>query len=463
MRIVDLIDKKKKNKTHSKEEINFLISSLMDGSAADYQITAWLMAVYFNGMTEDETAFLTEAIINSGEVINLKELASSVVDKHSTGGVGDKVTITLIPLLAACGVPVAKLSGKGLGHTGGTIDKLESIPNFNTNLSIEEIIEQVRSINVAIAAQTQKLTPADGKIYALRDVTATVDSMPLIASSVVSKKIASGADNIILDVKYGSGAFMKTAEDAVKLSELMVNIGKKLNKSITIAVTSMEEPLGRAVGNSLEVIESIEFLKGNLENPDVMLNSIQHLKSEYPCDPESSSGRRINNDLTDLTYEFAALALLQLNKFDDVEQAKAHLKEVVKSGKALEKFRELIKVQGGDSSVIDDYKKFKQAKFKVEIKSQTEGFIQKVDAYKSAYTCKILGAGRDKKTDPIDYSVGIYLNKKHGEFCKDGETLYTIYSNDELKTQQAQELCDDAFIFSETEPSEESLVYKIIR
>ena len=260
MRVVDLIEKKKQGKVLTKEEITFLISSLMDGSAHDYQISAWLMSVYFNGLTEEETAHLTEAMINSGEVIDFKDLSDSIVDKHSTGGVGDKVTITLIPLLAAAGVPVAKLSGRGLGHTGGTIDKLESIPGFNTQLTIAELIEQVRKINVAIAAQTQNLTPADGKLYALRDVTATVDSMPLIASSVVSKKIASGANNIILDVKYGSGAFMKTPEDAVELSKLMVNIGKLLKKSITAVITSMEEPLGRAVGNSLEIIESIEFL-----------------------------------------------------------------------------------------------------------------------------------------------------------------------------------------------------------
>lgn len=434
MRIVDLIDKKKRNKNHTKEEINFLISSLMDGSAADYQISAWLMAVYFNGMSEDETAFLTESMVNSGQIIDLKELSSKVVDKHSTGGVGDKITITLIPLLAACGVPVAKLSGKGLGHTGGTIDKLESIPNFNTNLSIEEIIKQVKNINVAIASQTQKLTPADGKLYALRDVTATVDSMSLIASSVVSKKIASGADNIILDVKYGSGAFMKTAEEAVELSNLMVNIGKKLNKSIMVAVTSMEEPLGRAIGNSLEIIESIEFLKGYTEG-----------------------------DLADLTYDFGALALMQLNKFDDLEKAKEHLKSIVNSGQALEKFRELIKVQGGDSSVIDDYKNFEQAKFKIEVKSKKEGFIQKVDAYKIAYGCKILGAGRDKKTDPIDYSVGIYLNKKRGEFCNIDEPLYTIFSNDEEKTKMTQEFCDEAFEFDKLQPAEEILIYKIIK
>ena len=434
MRIVDLIDKKKRKGTHTKEEIDFIINSLMEGSVPDYQISAWLMAIYFNGMTEDETTYLTAALVNSGETIDLKELASSVVDKHSTGGVGDKITITLIPLLGACGVPVAKLSGRGLGHTGGTIDKLEAIPNFNTGLGIDELIKQVRSMGVAIAGQTQKLCPADGKLYALRDVTATVDSMPLIASSVVSKKIASGADNIILDVKYGSGAFMKTAEEAVELSSLMVNVGKKLNKSIIIAVTSMEEPLGRAVGNAVEVIESIEFLKGNTDG-----------------------------DLTDLTYDFAALALVQLKKFDDLDKAKEHLKSVVKSGKALEKFRELITAQGGNSQVVDDYTKFEQAKYKVEVKSTQEGYVEKIEAYKIAYGCKLLGAGRDKKTDPIDYSVGIYLNKKRGEFCKTGEVLYTIYSNSEEKTKVAEELCNKAFTFSQTKPAEENLIYKIIK
>lgn len=434
MRIVDLIDKKKKRGCHTKEEINFLINSLMDGSAPDYQISAWLMAVYYAGMTEEETACLTDAMVKSGSTVDLQDLSKCVVDKHSTGGVGDKITLTLIPLLAACDVPIVKMSGKGLGHTGGTIDKLESIPNFSTTLSIEEIISQVKKVKVAIASQTQNLTPADGKLYALRDVTATIDSMPLIASSVVSKKIASGAENIILDVKYGSGAFVKTPKEAVELSNLMVKIGKQLNKSITAVVTSMEEPLGRAIGNSIEVIESIEFLKGNTEG-----------------------------DLTDLTYDFGAIALLQLGKFDDIEDAKEHLKSAIKSGLALEKFRELIKVQHGNPEVVDDYSKFAQAKYKVEMKSKNEGYIHKIDAYKIAYGCKLLGAGRDKKTDPIDYSVGIYLNKKSGEFCKKDEVLYTIYSNNEEKTKLAQEICDGAFDFSLEKPKIEKMIYKIIR
>ena len=435
MRIVDLIEKKKHGEILSKEEINFLVSSLMDGSAHDYQISAWLMAVYFKGLTEDETAYLTEAMINSGEVIDFGDLTDSIVDKHSTGGVGDKVTITLIPLLAAAGVPVAKLSGRGLGHTGGTIDKLESIPGFNTQLSISDLIDQVKKINVAIGAQTQNLTPADGKLYALRDVTATVDSMPLIASSVVSKKIASGAKNIILDVKYGSGAFMKTPEDAVELSKLMVNIGKILNKSITAVITSMEEPLGRAVGNSLEIIESIEFLKGNIKTGDV----------------------------AELTYSFASIALLQLGIYENQAEEKAFLKELVETGKALEKFKELIQAQGGNPEIIDNYDLFDLPTYKVECESKKAGYVHNIDAYKIAYACKLLGAGRDRKTDPIDYSVGIFLNKKSGEEVSKGDVLYTIYSNNPDKTKAAQKYCDEAFVINENKPVNNSMIYKIIR
>lgn len=434
MRVVDLIDKKKRGFEHSKEEIKFLINSFMDGTAPDYQISAWLMAVYFKGMTDDETAFLTEAMVDSGDEIDLSEITEKVLDKHSTGGVGDKVTLTLIPLLAACGIPIAKLSGKGLGHTGGTIDKLESIPGFSCNLSVENFIRQVKKINVAIASQTQNLTPADGKMYALRDVTATVDSMPLIASSVVSKKVASGADAILLDVKYGSGAFMKTPEDAEKLSRLMVDIGKRLNKSIVAVVTSMEEPLGRGIGNSVEVIESIEFLKG-----------------------------KEDGDLTELTYDFASLALIQMGKASTDVEAREILKAVIKSGKAIEKFKELIEAQGGDSRVVDDYDFFPQADNIIEVKSPQNDYVKRVDAYKIAYACKILGAGREKKTDSIDYSVGIYLNKKSGEFAETGETLYTIYANDLKKAEQAKEICADAFVFSKEKVVRGAQIYKIVK
>ena len=435
MRVVDIIQSKKLGKELSKEEINYLIDSLMDGTAADYQLAAWLMAVYFKGMTDAETAYLTEAMINSGDIVDLGALSDSVVDKHSTGGVGDKVTITLIPLLAACGVPVAKLSGRGLGHTGGTIDKLESIQNFNTNLAIKDLVSQVEKIGVAIGAQTQNLTPADGKLYALRDVTSTVDSKPLIASSVVSKKIASGANNIVLDVKYGSGAFMKTPEDAVQLSEIMVQIGKNLNKKITVVITSMEEPLGRAVGNSLEIIEAIEFLKGNITT----------------------------GDIAELTYDFAALSMLQVGKAADIESAKLILKEAIASGRALDKFRELIVAQGGNPAVLEDYSLFPPTNIRYEMKAQKSGFVKNIDALKIAYACKLLGAGRDKKSDPIDYGVGIFLDKKSGEYVKEGETLCTIYSNDESKTQNALNYCQDAFLLSDTENVEYDLIYRIIK
>lgn len=433
MRIVDLIEKKKKGLEHSKEEINFLIDSMMNGTAEDYQISAWLMAVYFQGMSAEETANFTGAIINSGEKIDLSPIGPHIADKHSTGGVGDKITIILIPLLAACGVPVAKLSGKGLGHTGGTIDKLESIPNFRTELGIDELIEKVKKIGVAIGSQTKKLTPADGKLYALRDVTATVDSMPLIASSVVSKKIASGADFVVLDVKYGSGAFIKTPENALKLSELMVNTAQKLGRKFNAVISSMEQPLGRMVGNSLEIIESIEFLKGNF-----------------------------TPDIKELTYSIAVLTLLHLKIAKNEEEAIEKIENAIKSGAALAKFRELIQSQGGDDSVIDDYSKFKQPAFKYELSSEFDGFVKNIDAYKIAYACKLLGAGREKKSDSIDFSAGVELRKIYGEKVEKGEVLAVLYSDSEEKLESALQGVRSAFDFCPDKPAHRTMVYKII-
>ena len=435
MRIVDIIDEKKKGLELTKDEIDYFITSLVNGSMPDYQASAWLMAVWFKGMTEDETAYLTEAMLNSGERIDFGYLAKQIVDKHSTGGVGDKVTITLIPLLAAAGIPIAKLSGKGLGHTGGTIDKLESIPGFNCNLTIEKLKEQVEKIGVAIGQQTGNLTPADGKLYALRDVTATVDSLPLICSSVVSKKIAAGADNIVLDVKYGSGAFMKTPEKAVELARLMVKTGQKLNKQITAVVTSMEEPLGRAVGNSLEIIESVEFLKGNI----------------------------VTGDIAELTYDFAVIALMLTGKFLDENTARSYLQELIHSGQALDKFKELIAAQGGNADVTEDYSLFEQAKYKIEVPSKKSGYVSRIDAYNIAYGCKLLGAGREKKTDSIDYSVGVFLNKKTGEKVIEGDILYTIYANSEDKAELCKKYCDDAFEFSFEQPEAIKPIYEVIK
>ena len=436
MRVVDIIEKKKRGEQHTKEEINFLVKAMMKGIAADYQISAWLMAVYFKGMTLDETAWFTEAIIDSGETINLDELRENcphIADKHSTGGVGDKITLILIPILAACGVPIAKLSGRGLGHTGGTIDKLESIPGFKTDLGIEELIEKVKENGLAIASQTRKLTPADGKLYALRDVTATVDATPLIASSVVSKKIASGADYVVLDVKYGSGAFIKTPEAACELAQYMVNIAEKLGKKFHAVITSMEQPLGRAVGNAIEVIESIEFLKGNMPN-----------------------------DLKELTYEMAALTLTNLEKCENKEQAYEMIDTAIASGYALETFKKLIESQGGNSIVINNYRFFPQPNFAYQLKAKQDGYIQNIDAYKTAYACKILGAGREKKEDSIDYSAGIYLNKICGEKVSYDDVIATVYANDADKIETAINLLEEAITISHEEHHRNSLIYRVI-
>ncbi len=436
MRFVDLIDKKKKGIEHSQEEIKFIVNSLMDGTAEDYQVSAWLMAVYFKGMTLNETACLTKAMIDSGEVIDLSPICPNgehVLDKHSTGGVGDKITLILIPLLAACGIPIAKLSGRGLGHTGGTIDKLESIPGFKTDLDIEDLIKKVKDVGLAIGSQTKRLTPADGKLYALRDVTATVDSLPLIASSVVSKKIASGADYVVLDVKYGSGAFLKTPDEALELAQWMVNIANKLGKKFHAVITSMEQPLGRAVGNSLEVIESIEFLKGNM-----------------------------TPDIKELTYEMASLALVQLKKAKDKKQAYEIIDETIKTGKALDYLKKLIVSQGGDTKVIDDYNSFNQATKTFEITSDKDGYVANIDAYKIAYTCKLLGAGREKKTDSIDYSAGVFLRKIYSEPVKKGETIAVLYANNDEKLKQASVYLKDAFTICENKPDERNMIYKII-
>ena len=433
MRFVDLIEKKKQGFEHTKEEINYIVSSVANDKVPDYQIAAWLMAVYFKGMTPEETARFTDAIIKSGDVLDLSSIGSHIADKHSTGGVGDKITIILLPLLAACGIPVAKLSGRGLRHTGGTIDKLESIPGFRTNLKITELIKKVQKNGIAIASQTKKLTPADGKLYALRDVTATVDSMPLIASSVVSKKIASGADFVVLDVKYGSGAFIKTEKDAEKLSELMIDTAKKLGRTFTAVISSMAQPLGRMVGNSLEIMESVDFLRG-----------------------------KSTPDIKELTYEIAALTLLHFEKVNTKLEAYALIDDAIASGEALKYLNILIMSQGGNPDVLNDYSLFKQPQYTFEIKAQSDGYVKNVDAYKIAYACKLLGAGREKKSDSIDYSAGIKLNKIYSEYVKKGETIATLYSDSDEKIKVAEPVVQNAFEFTGEKPGERRVVYKII-
>ena len=433
MKIVDVIEKKKKGLALTEEEIKFFIDGIMNGTVEDYQASALLMAVYFKGMNLDETTWLTKYMVESGEILDLSEISNNIVDKHSTGGVGDKITLMFLPLMAAADLYTAKLSGRGLGHTGGTIDKLESIPNFRTDLSIEEFKSKVQEHKTAIAAQTLSLAPADGKLYALRDVTSTVDIIPMIASSVVSKKIASGANHIVLDVKYGSGAFIKTAEEAQKLSEIMVEVGKRLNRNICAVISSMNQPLGRAVGNSVEVQEVIEFLKGNMEP-----------------------------DLKEITYTLCQTAFEKTGKCANKEEAWKYLDEMISSGKALEKFKEIVASQGGDIAIFDDYTKLPQASIKYEVKATKDGYVANIDALKVAKACKNLGAGRDRKSDPIDYSAGIYLTQKYAEPVMAGETIAVIYTNKEDSIKGAEELILDAFEISEEEPKEQSLIYKII-
>ena len=434
MRIFDIIENKKFNKEHTKEEIDFLIKSMMSGQAADYQISAWLMAACINGLTTNETEYLTRAIIESGTVLDLSQIEGDIVDKHSSGGVGDKVSIILVPLLAAAGMKVAKLSGRGLGLTGGTIDKLESIPNFNCALEEKDFLSQVQGINCAIASQTKNLTPADAKLYALRDVTATIENIGLMCASIISKKIAAGTNHIILDVTYGSGAFIKTKEKAEELANLMVEVAKRLGKKVCAVITSMEEPLGLCVGNSIEIIESIEFLKGNMAK-----------------------------DVREVTFKIASLALTNTGRFQTQEEACEYLENLVTSKHALNKLKELIEAQGGNSKVIDDYSIFKQPKYTIEIFAKESGCVEKVEAEKIAYASKILGAGRDRKEEDIDFSAGVKLFKQSGQKVEIGEKIAEIYTDKEEKIDDAIKIVEKAFAFCQTAPSEEHLIYKTIK
>ena len=432
MRAVDLIEKKKQGLEHTKEEIYFLVENYMKGIVEDYQMSAWLMAVCFQGLTDAETAYLTQSFVDSGEILDFSNIAKHVADKHSTGGVGDKVTLVLAPILASLGVHTAKLSGRGLGFTGGTIDKLESIPNFRCELSNEEFFNQIKNVKVAISSQSPNLTPADGKIYALRDVTATVDNKSLICASVVSKKIASGATSIVLDVKFGSGAFIKTKEEAKELADLMIKTGKLLNRKIDVVISSMEQPLGFNIGNSLEVIESIEFLKGFY-----------------------------GEDLYDITLALAGKTLINCGLAYDNTDVKKMVDEVIKNGSALQKFKEIIKAQGGNVNVINDYSLFEIGKNKMEIKALDSGYITKLTALDIAHSAKLLGAGRDKKGDKIDFGAGIILKKKISENVNKGDTVMELYYNDveQSKLDEAIKIARDSFRISKIKVEKPQLIF----
>ncbi|MCI6928385.1 MAG: pyrimidine-nucleoside phosphorylase [Ruminococcus sp.] len=433
MRMYDIIHKKRNGGELSGDEIRFFVEGYTNGSVPDYQTAAFCMAVYFQGMTEKETSELTLAMAESGDQIDLSGIDGFTVDKHSTGGVGDKTSLIVAPIVASCGGKVAKMSGRGLGHTGGTVDKLEAIPNFRTELTPDEFIKQVNNIGLCIVGQTGELAPADKKLYALRDVTATVESIPLIASSIMSKKLAAGSKGIVLDVKTGSGAFMKTFEESENLAKKMVSIGKSAGRSVTAVITNMDIPLGNSVGNSLEVIEAIKTLKGEGES-----------------------------DLTDVCLTLAAQMLCMVTG-EDEKACYAMAKGAIDDGLALNKLCEMISAQGGNAGVVDDFSLFKQPKHTVEISFEQEGYIEHTDAEKIGLASVILGAGREKKGDPIDSSAGIVLKKKTGDRVEKGDTLAIFYTDDESKIEEAKRDFFEAFTFGNKKPPAQKLIYRIIK
>ncbi|MBB3867318.1 pyrimidine-nucleoside phosphorylase [Parageobacillus toebii NBRC 107807] len=432
MRMVDLIAKKRDGHALTKEEIEFIIRGYTNGDIPDYQMSAFAMAVFFRGMTEEETAALTMAMVHSGDVIDLSKIEGIKVDKHSTGGVGDTTTLVLGPLVASVGVPVAKMSGRGLGHTGGTIDKLESVPGFHVEIDNNQFIELVNKNKIAIIGQTGNLTPADKKLYALRDVTATVNSIPLIASSIMSKKIAAGADAIVLDVKTGAGAFMKDLEGAKQLAKAMVEIGKRVGRKTMAVISDMSQPLGYAVGNALEVKEAIDTLKGK--------------------GPE---------DLQELCLTLGSYMVYLAEKASSLEEARALLETSIQEGKALETFKVFLKAQGGDASVVDDPSKLPQAKYQWELEAPEDGYVAEIIADEVGTAAMLLGAGRATKESVIDLSVGLALRKKVGDPVKKGESLVTIYSNTENIEEVKQKLAKSIRI-SQIPVAKPTLIYETI-
>ena len=424
MNIIDIINKKREKQELSKEEIKYAINGYLDGSIKDYQMSSLLMAIAINSMTEQETFDLTDVMLKSGDILDLSSINGIIVDKHSTGGVGDKVTLVIAPILASLGIKIAKMSGRGLGHTGGTIDKLESIGGFNTNLTTEEFINQVNDINIAIVSQTGNLVPADKKLYALRDVTGTVESIPLIASSIMSKKLASSADIIVIDVKVGNGALMKDLESAKKLAKLMCKTGENNEKIVICLLTNMNEPLGYAIGNSLEVIESIETLNGN--GP---------------------------KDLLEIVMTICELIISPIKQIS-VDEARTLIFNTINNGNAYNKFKELVKYQNGNIEQIKVSDKY------YSIRSNKDGYINYIDTYKLGNICRLIGAGRLELTDKIDYEVGIVLSKKVGDYVKVNDELLKIYINE--KQVDINEILD-CFRIELNLKDQEPLIYEIIK
>lgn len=433
MRAVDIIEKKKKGQQLENSEIDFLLDNYLQGNIEDYHMSAFLMAVYFKGMTDDELAYFTLKMKDSGDTILFDNISKYLVDKHSTGGVGDKVTVVLGPLLSAVGMATTKLSGKGLGHTGGTIDKFESIENFKFSNTKEELVNIANATGVGLMGYSDKIVPLDKKLYALRDVTATVDSIPLIASSIMSKKLAIQSDLIILDVKVGDGAFMKTIEDARELSTRMVNIGNKLGRKTIAVLTNMEEPLGFNVGNANEIIEGIEALKGN-----------------WP------------RDLKEVVYEIIYLALKNKGEVSTFEEAEKIINEAVSSGIALNNLKEFIKLSGGDENIINDYSLLPTAKKKVTVLAQSTGYVNKIRAEEIGKAAMVIGAGRAAKEDIIDHAVGIRLIKKVGDYVEQGEEIAVIYYNDEKNLITSKNMILDAYTITDKKIINKKNILEII-
>ena len=432
MRFVDIIEKKRDGYALTQKEIQFWIKGYVDGSIPDYQVSALCMAIYYQGMNEDEIAWLCDEMMHSGEVIDLSDIEGIKADKHSTGGVGDKTSLSLAPMVAACGLKVAKMSGRGLGHTGGTLDKAESIEGFNVSLDEEQFKKQVNEIGLAIIGQTKQVVPADKKLYGLRDVTATVDSIPLIASSIMSKKLASGSDTILLDVKFGEGAFMKTAQDAEKLARTMIAIGKKLNKDTRAMISSMDQPLGNAIGNALEVEEAIATLKN--EGPD---------------------------DFKELCMNAGAIMLMQGKIASNEAEARKMLQQNIDNGKALNKLVEMVKAQGGNPEQILHPELLPKAKMQVEMYAKTTGYVKQLHALELGTLAMMIGAGRKVKEDTVNHAVGIVLHKKDGDYVQIGDSLATIHTDFEL-TQEWIASFYDCFVMSADKVEKAPLIYKVI-
>lgn len=433
MRMVDLIAKKRDGGALSKQEIDFIIEGYTKGEIPDYQLSAWAMAIYFKGMTAEEVANLTMAMTLSGDTIDLSQIQGIKVDKHSTGGVGDTTTIILAPLVAAAGIPVAKMSGRGLGHTGGTIDKLDSIAGFHVELTAEQFIHNVNEFKVAVIGQSGNLTPADKKLYGLRDVTATVDSIPLIASSIMSKKIAAGADAIVLDVKIGAGAFMKSIDDARALASAMVDIGRELGRHTVAIISDMSQPLGLAVGNALEIREAIDTLRG--EGPE---------------------------DLTRLVLTLGAHMVVLGGKAESFDQAYSMLEELIHNGKALETLKQLVIAQGGSTDVIDDPEKLPKAMYQVKVTAAADGYVHAIQAEEIGVAAMLLGAGRPTKESSIDLAVGVMLTKKIGNSVLKGETIAVLHANQENVATIVNKI-EQAFVIKSEACEEPPLIYEIIQ